>query len=102
MQQIAQNINDALRGVYSKEIFIIAGKHIQRDQTTGLYRFLPGQTKQTLLNDVGTYTEHFVTCCRGIGFSLRVKETETGGVSLDITSCINRDLGGSLVERGNG
>ena len=99
MEQIAQQINDALRQVYSKEIFFIAGKHMQRDAQSGLFRFLPGKSKQSLLNDIGTFTEVFVTYCRGVGFNLRVKETNTGGVSLDVTSVISAERGNNLVDR---
>lgn len=100
MDQIAQQINDALRRVYAKEIFIIAGQHIQRDPGSGLFQFLPGKDKQTLMNDVGTFTSHFVTLCRGVAFSIRVKETDKGGVSLDVTSGVSAELGKRLVERG--
>ena len=97
---IAKQINDALQKVYVKEVFLIAGKHIQRDPETGVFRFLPGRDRQSLLNDVGTFTSRFVTLCRGLTFNLRVKETDKGGVSLDVTSGVSGELGSRLVERG--
>jgi hypothetical protein len=99
---IGKKINDALLQIYAKEVYIIAGKHMQRSGQNGgdVFRFLPGKSKQTLLNDVGSFTEHFVACSRGLGFNIRVKETDQGGVSIDVTSSVSPERGNNLVERG--
>jgi hypothetical protein len=99
VEPIAKQINDALMGIYTTEIHIIAGRHIQRDQESGLFRFLPGKTRQTLLNDIGTFGSHFVDCCRGIGFTACVSETASKGVEVKIQGNINPVLGRNLVDR---
>lgn len=99
MEPIAKQINDALMGIYTREVYVISGRHIQREPKTGHFRFLPGKTRQTLLNDIGTFGEHFVDCCRGIGFSASVGETATNGVEVKIQGNIDPALGRNLVDR---
>jgi len=95
---IALQIHTALWGVFSQELFIIAGRHIQRDES-GIFRFLPGKNKQTLRDDVGAFSGLFVACCRGVGFNIRIKETESLGVSVDVTCFVSKDEGEKLMER---
>jgi len=98
--QIAERLNSALANVFAQECLVLAGKHMQRDAVIGKYRFLPGHSKQTLMNDIGTLMDHTVVCCRGVGFTISIRETEEEGVKLDINANVNPILGRGLVERG--
>ena len=99
--QIADRVNTAIVKVFAQECFFIAGKHMQRDGGIGKFRFTPGCSKQTLMNEIGSMMEHTVVCCRGVGFSIQCQETEEEGIKLNINANVNTILGRGLVERGS-
>ena len=97
MIHIGQQINDVLLQVYAKEIFAITGRHVHREQN--VFRYRPDKSRQTFLDEIEAFTKHFVLCCRGVGFNIRVKETDVGGVSVDMRSAVSHERGFNLVDR---
>ena len=94
---ISNAVNQAIRS----EILLVLGRHIERRDGHGIFIFLPGHTKQMLANDLSLLCEHLLHCARGVGFNVRVTETDEAGVSAHVNVSINPGLGRNLVERGS-
>jgi phage head maturation protease len=98
---LATILGNAVNQAMRNEILLILGRHIERKDGHGIFVFLPGHTKQMLANDLGLLCEHLLHCARGVGFAVRVTETDEAGVSAHVNVNVSTALGRNLIERGS-
>lgn len=96
---IAGAMRDAIQQAMLKEVLLITGKHLEREQGVGKFRFRLGSNPMLLRNDLAKLCHHMLMCCRGMGFGIRVDETVNEGAQVNLTVSSNPMMGQNLVER---
>ena len=98
---LAAKLINAVNQAIHSEILLVFGRHVQRKDGHGHFVFLPGHTRQMLVNDLGLLCEHLLHCARGIGFAVRVTETDESGIEAHVNINMNPILGRNLIDRGS-